>query len=153
MSTLFLTKTYPAGPLAESRAINLPSPPSSTSALIASLSGPLDDYIIQKSDSGTHITAHARLSYQSRYRSTQERLSRVEIELGTLRDELGTLRDDNAHNNLILLRSQIYSKLLLSKSGLLQILSANLTYTRFRKSVAQLVAKCPATTSNRCWID
>ena len=164
MSTsLLIQKTYPASPLTETRTVNLPHPSSRNSALVESLSGPLDDYCISQSISGSRITAEAREPYQTRYRSTTKRLSAVEIELGAVKIELGAVKiavgdclrrveKEKADRDLILLRSQIYNKLLLSKSGVRSTTTnslANLIYTRFRSSLVPGTAKCPTAYGNQ----
>lgn len=112
MSTLHVHKSYPPGPLSDSVVVNLH--PSATTAslkksLKASLSGSLDDYNILTSPSGLHISAHAKKPYQDRYRSAEKRLSAVE-------DKLQKLLKDKEYTESVLLRSQVYSNLLLSNS-------------------------------------
>ena len=105
-----LVKTFPPSPLSESLSIT-------QTALMASLSGNLDDYYITQSTG--YITARAKESYQSRYRTSagaEERLSVVENELRELKEKF-------ASSETLLRRSQMYTLLLSSKSFSIYIIS------------------------------
>ena len=124
MSAMTIHKTYPSSPLSDSLTIILPHHPSPdfiNNLIETSLSGNFDDYVIHKSSSGLHVTAEAKKPYKERYRSVEKKLSDLADETQMLKNELRVLLKDKEDTRTIFLRSQVYVRLLLSKSSLLPV--------------------------------
>jgi hypothetical protein len=80
-------------------------------ALVASLSGPIDDYTWKYDNPTSTVSVTAKLSYQDRFKTKKTEIAELRDRVTELEDALAKSTEADAYVNHVVMRTQVYTNM------------------------------------------